>query len=906
MTAVHQSTLYTPFAPSHLQLACNGIYLALPFAKSAGIWSMQSLSSKPLVLEAHKKKLSCLCFGHQHNPTLVCSAAEDYIIVWNVEQARSTYDLGEQIRGQIIGQCLGPAQHCSFSYDDDLVAVCVNCEVLVLDSKLERLDTTLEGHVAPVTSAEFSPHLPSTLVSVSEDRTFKIWDITEGCVIYQSCIISASPFLSLVMNQTSEGFAVGSADGQVRIYDTTEGNGYRCLHHLDVAKMLHTQGDARELDKNNRAAAGPRTISSHPAWKRLRDPQPDEDERPEDADFASEAGEAILGLHFTTRVSAASRDSSSDVTRTKPPSLLPDDSLIEELLDESPMLIIGTPGALLQVNAHSFELASFLDFQDPIPSGADQHYMTLSGSYAFAQATNSDNQTWCIIGSVFENAVDVIQLKAPPSVPGSALPVEFNSLSLETSKDKSGASPGDDGDTKQLTVISSVPLSEKSLLRSEMIDKPKDTSTKTKQGGKVGVKKPSRSSPGVQDQALTFKSKVKSSGYTEAPRAKLFSPKTNVGKASSAKRQKGASAGAASRSATKQYPVDAKPPTTSKTKIDVGNQSIPINCISFSGDGQNLACALANKSAQLFKMSLTGKGTSFIGHNAAVNTVHWSHNGQWLLTASNDKTACIWSTSASDPVLALSHTDHSTGGDPERQRPADKGNGVFAKEIKAARFYYVDRLLLLTSGSTLYLYKYVVDTSVDDIKRYQCNSRYKLIKSFQLEQAQQITALSAVNEFHSYIVMCAGSDKSLEFLDMNVGRSIRTVPDAHTRPVHCICQNEGSAYVSHPPTAYDLFITAAVADCVKLWDLRTNRCVKRFEGHMNRAHHCGVAISPCAKYIATGSEDKSAYIFDIRAGTYIHKLSSHTDVVSDVSFHPLYPELVTATLDGKIRLYSDR
>ena len=34
-----------------------------------------------------------------------------------------------------------------------------------------------------------------------------------------------------------------------------------------------------------------------------------------------------------------------------------------ELLDESPMLIIGTPGALMHVNVHSYELASFLDFQ---------------------------------------------------------------------------------------------------------------------------------------------------------------------------------------------------------------------------------------------------------------------------------------------------------------------------------------------------------------------------------------------------------------------------------------------------------------------------------------------------------------------------------------------------------------
>ena len=32
-------------------------------------------------------------------------------------------------------------------------------------------------------------------------------------------------------------------------------------------------------------------------------------------------------------------------------------------------------------------------------------------------------------------------------------------------------------------------------------------------------------------------------------------------------------------------------------------------------------------------------------------------------------------------------------------------------------------------------------------------------------------------------------------------------------------------------------------------------------------------------------------MFDLRGGTYLHKLSGHTDVVSDVAFHPLYPEV---------------
>ena len=34
-----------------------------------------------------------------------------------------------------------------------------------------------------------------------------------------------------------------------------------------------------------------------------------------------------------------------------------------------------------------------------------------------------------------------------------------------------------------------------------------------------------------------------------------------------------------------------------------------------------------------------------------------------------------------------------------------------------------------------------------------------------------------------------------------------------------------------------------------------------------------------------------AYIFDIRSGTYSHKLTGHTDVVADVDFHPLIPQV---------------
>ena len=44
-------------------------------------------------------------------------------------------------------------------------------------------------------------------------------------------------------------------------------------------------------------------------------------------------------------------------------------------------------------------------------------------------------------------------------------------------------------------------------------------------------------------------------------------------------------------------------------------------------------------------------------------------------------------------------------------------NVPFAKEVKHARFYYLDKFLLLTSGGNLFLYKYHLDLEKQDIKR---------------------------------------------------------------------------------------------------------------------------------------------------------------------------------------------
>ena len=44
-------------------------------------------------------------------------------------------------------------------------------------------------------AAAFTPHCAHQLVSISEDRTFKVWDLAKRGLFYQSAVLSAHPLL---------------------------------------------------------------------------------------------------------------------------------------------------------------------------------------------------------------------------------------------------------------------------------------------------------------------------------------------------------------------------------------------------------------------------------------------------------------------------------------------------------------------------------------------------------------------------------------------------------------------------------------------------------------------------------------------------------------------------------------
>lgn len=137
------------------------------------VWSIDQLSSKPLVLTGHGSPVLALAFGGV-DFSLLCSASVHYVFVWNIDQCYTLAQSGVQLKAKIISSGQGSVQYLSFSKDSDRIAACVGKTIVILKAQCQEVEIVLEGHTSFVTAAEFTMQSTQWVVSVSEDRTFKV------------------------------------------------------------------------------------------------------------------------------------------------------------------------------------------------------------------------------------------------------------------------------------------------------------------------------------------------------------------------------------------------------------------------------------------------------------------------------------------------------------------------------------------------------------------------------------------------------------------------------------------------------------------------------------------------------------------------------------------------------------
>lgn len=261
--------------------------------------------------------------------------------------------------------------------------------------------------------------------------------------------------------------------------------------------------------------------------------------------------------------------------------------------------------------------------------------------------------------------------------------------------------------------------------------------------------------------------------------------------------------------------------------------------------------------------------------------------------------------------------------------------------VSAATFAYGDRLLCVASGRSLLLYTFRVPAAVEATSTVlgsptgpPAQNTSTLVCDVEVApEGSTITAMAAMNAPKAVLAAVATSDKSIHVVDLAVGRVLITLPHAHPRAAHALALPSASHAASLPSATYHTLLSAAPvssatgsvagtagSSAALVWDMRCSAGsntvpVASLSGHLHRASSpgCGVAISPCGMLAALGSDDNSAYMYDIRgavtgatdcSGAFVHKHRGAKDSVRGVAFNPHVPRLATASLDGIVRLYA--
>ncbi|NXB78156.1 WDR27 protein, partial [Donacobius atricapilla] len=712
-------------------LACSHHHCAFPVGRNElCVWN--TATAQPLYLSGHHCSISALSFGSKINPLLVCSASHERVIVWDLDECTQKVQEGFMPRGIVIGTLLGMVLHIRFSPDDQQVAVCAGNQIYMLSAKNKAILAELDGHLAPVTAAEFCTWEKSMLISVSEDRTFKarkVWDYSTSQLIYQSGIITAFPLLSLLINEENRQIITGCAEGQLWIFSLISDHNYRCITHINLKK--EQEKFCNKLWKSGKEIGSEGQNNSKLCKT--------DNMRPEGS---VETSLPILLIEHCDFLECFHNEENTYSSQN------------------ASYFWIGTSTGLLIINLANFELEAFLSYRD---------YRDLSIRIARSCALTrkaANGKVLCLITSMFEDMIAVLEVNL-------ATLVRKHSDFLLC------------GNEKSLSVIARYRIIKCFL--SMLVD-----GFCKLNYFPTGVKNT------VKDKPLVFHNKIKSSGYTAAPRMTMFSPNTNLRRIDVLKWK------TSCKCKNKEYPLESYPPIKYVKEISVTCKPTPIFCVQYSGDGELLACGQADKTVLIFNSNLTNAHNVFSGHDGAVNSVGWSHDRKWLVSASEDRTLRFWSVCNKEPALIL-------------------GKEKFHKMVCFPQFYFIDTFILLCCGAEFHLLSFHLDATKDDLKRYIPRSACKLVQKFPMTSAMEITSLSAVNEFYSYIVLTAGSNRALEVFDLNAGCSTAVIQEVHVRSVHQICQNKGSSFSTQHPEAYNLFLTTAAGDGIKLWDLRTLR-----------------------------------------------------------------------------------
>lgn len=174
----------------------------------------------------------------------------------------------------------------------------------------------------------------------------------------------------------------------------------------------------------------------------------------------------------------------------------------------------------------------------------------------------------------------------------------------------------------------------------------------------------------------------------------------------------------------------------------------------------------------------------------------------------------------------------------------------------------------------------------------------KLIRDFKGSRAHTnwLRSVSFYPEDNRNLLASGGEDKSVKIWDVNTGECLKTLQGSANR-VWAV------AFSPQPNKEYSLIASGSDDQAVRLWkwDGKKGQCIRTLPGHKGQVQ--SVNFSPNGKILASGSEDRSIKLWNVKTGEHLKTFEGHKDRVRSVTFSPDGKVLASASDDRSIKLW---
>ena len=367
-----------------------------------------------------------------------------------------------------------------------------------------------------------------------------------------------------------------------------------------------------------------------------------------------------------------------------------------------------------------------------------------------------------------------------------------------------------------------------------------------------------------------------------------------------------------------------------------------VGTVAFSPDGQQIATGSGDRTIKVWD-AVTGQEVATLrGHTSWLISVVFSPNGKLLLSASQDKTAKIWEAPTDrDPLTLRGHRDviRAVTFSPDSQRI------ISASEDQTARLWNA------TTGQQLLTLEVPGDDFLSvafsaDGRRVLTGTRgaANVAKLWEADSGRELLTLkghkagvlSVAFSPDGRRLLTGSSDGTAKLWDAASGRELLSLPGSNTQVRCAVFSPDGSriatggddatvrlwsavtgqkvlTFQDHDAVRSIAFLPdgqrmVTGGDAATLWEAGTGRELVALVGRGGGV--MGVALSPDAHRVVTGSTDQSAKLWDMgsdfgtdNAAREVLTLKGHTDVIDCVAFSPDGQRIATGSRDRTVKVW---